>query len=678
EKSTATIDDGNVAIGSFDANVMVLTLENVNLFAGVGGSLNANGAGLADDTVNKDNGIGFYVEGVSLKLVTVQNTADLTKKYTGLELSLSEAGLVGIPDLTLKVSGAVQVNKGPVGLDRLNWTQVTGTGNELESVDLNMTAALELAVTGTMTLDAFGFVVATGTLTLEKSTATIDDGNVAIGSFDANVMVLTLENVNLFAGVGGSLEVDVFVGVGPYFVDSDNDLISDSTDSNAAGLVLEKVNLAVALFKPTNTGDGSNYYALRAEASTISILGLDLGGSESFTLSASKYVLEVNSGKDGTTQAASAVDFSKLAGGTYTVDTGLNSSVEFNYNSNLTRVSIENALLTIGDYVYVNGGFSFTKQDSLEVQLNDSAKTKTYVDVLAFGAGNLDLFVGSGPYFEDTNGDNVIDYNDARNSDAVGLAVENVNFGLIIMKSQTNPAYKYISLKATADYVGLVGIDLLTISARGISVEYNGVSKTNTSYKTVVDFNAMNYTLDTGAGELVFTAGNNLLKATIEEVDLQISDYIFVHGSLAFERGDGLTNIKLSDGATTLGTEANPVSTINIGASGLTMFVGINGPYWNDLDGDEQIDSDELNDDAVGLAITNANLAMTLFKAQNSTTKYIAVKASADQLGFVGTDIFSLEASTVVVELNMASGTGVDSTTPVIPDYRHKPQKPGK
>jgi len=38
------------------------------------------------------------------------------------------------------------------------------------------------------------------------------------------------------------------------------------------------------------------------------------------------------------------------------------------------------------------------------------------------------------------------------NSDAVGLAVENANFGLIVMRPTNDTMTKYIALKATANY----------------------------------------------------------------------------------------------------------------------------------------------------------------------------------------------------------------------------------
>ena len=55
----------------------------------------------------------------------------------------------------MTVSGDVQVNKGPVA-GRLDWSQVTGTGNELPGVTLTMDQTVDLAVGGSGALDAFG------------------------------------------------------------------------------------------------------------------------------------------------------------------------------------------------------------------------------------------------------------------------------------------------------------------------------------------------------------------------------------------------------------------------------------------------------------------------------------------------------------------------------------------
>jgi hypothetical protein len=116
--------------------------------------------------------IGFSVpSGATLDLVLVQDQATPANKYTGLEASITNAGLVGIPDLDLTVSGDVQVNKvsGATGL--LDWSAVTGAGNELPDVTLTMDETVELAIqNGSVALDAFGFVVLGGTFDLTKQT----------------------------------------------------------------------------------------------------------------------------------------------------------------------------------------------------------------------------------------------------------------------------------------------------------------------------------------------------------------------------------------------------------------------------------------------------------------------------------------------------------------------------
>ena len=236
------------------------------------------------------------------------------------------------------------------------------------------------------------------------------------------------------------------------------------------------------------------------------------------------------------------------------------------------------------------------------------------------------------------------------------------------------------------------------------------------------------YDLDTGNGHLNFDATGRVLRASVADAQLQIGSYVFVRGAMAFEKGPD-ADVILSDGITPA-----HVSTINVGAQGLTMFFGANGPYWTDLDEngsvswsfktgttdpsrtltagsvtigsttytagtqnnvlpDETVitlsssdapvtldgvqygdlnhdgkvdvgETSELNGDAVGFAITNADLALALLKT--GTTKYIGLKATADQIGFVGTSVFQLGASSVVVDLNLASGSGITESSPVV------------
>ena len=333
-----------------------------------------------------------------------------------------------------------------------------------------------------------GFVQVRGGFAFSKSDpvlATLSDGK------SKNLQVTTFGFNNLSA----------FVGAGPYWNVNGDGTFSDTPNPDAAGLLLSNGKLALALFKPTDRSDTSSYYSVNAALESVSLPGLASGGSsDSFELSASGYRIEVNGGTNDV-----AVDFTSLNNGRLTVDTSTSNSIDFAYTSYLQKVAIENATLSIGEYVYVSGGLSFTKYKDLKVKFSNPEKTDLMVNAYAFGAGSVDLFVGSGSYFVDTHtspdpptttargegADGVIDEFDNRNTEAVGLAMENVNFGLIIMRPTMDTATKYLALKATADSVGMVGIDDFKLSASGISVEYNTVKKTGaTSTTPVVDFKA--------------------------------------------------------------------------------------------------------------------------------------------------------------------------------------------
>ena len=618
KQTGVAIDDGSL---SFNADVLSLALT-ASGFVGSGASLGQD-PDASTATVVTTDAIGFSVPSATLDLVLVKDRAS-TNKYTGLQVSLTNAGLVGIAELGLTVSGTVQVNKGPAGGARLDWSQVTGAGNELPTATLAMSHNLELAATGTVWVDLFGFLQAYGDFALSKFSTTV---TLAGESTQTSVDVLTF----------GMNNVNVFVGAGPYF-QSDGTLHADS--GNAIGLEFENVSLALALFKRTAGPGSGSYYAFSAFAQDFTLVGLeDLGDSP---LDASGYRIEVNGGKTG------AINFAAGVGpghDVFEVATGPSTSAEFHYRSALQRVALENATLTIGEYVYISGGFSFTRQTSMDVALSGGSGTDR-VDVFAIGAGNVDVFVGSGPYF--------IEGSDVPDPGAVGLVLENVNFGILLMKSTNTPSTKYTALKATADHVGLVGLDSLVLSASGIDVEFNSSKRADGK---VVDFHEDVYKLDTGSGELEIDYATKLLRASVDDAKLQIGSYVFISGGLAFEKGTK-RNVSLTSGM-------KEVTAIDVGAEDLTMFFGVDGPYWNDLDHDQVVEDGETNPNAMGFAITNANLAMTLMKAA-SGDKYLALHATADQVGFVGIKAFQLEASKVEVDLNLALGAGVTSTTPVV------------
>jgi hypothetical protein len=260
-----------------------------------------------------------------------------------------------------------------------------------------------------------------------------------------------------------------------------------------------------------------------ARAGDIELIGLDVGGSDVFTLEASGYRIEMNGGSNGS--VAAAINFSKMDGGKFTVETGpgQDQTFEFDYKSGLQRVAIENAVLTIENYLYISGGISFTRQTALTVTLSGTPGTTRVVDAFSFGAGSVDIFAGdspNGPYFDGT---------DEHPDGATGLVLENVNFGFVVMRptSAAQKGEKYLALEATANFAGLIGIDGFKLSAAGITVEYNGIKSSGPNTTKVVDFNASGgFSIDTGNGEIELDYDSKRLLVSIEEADLQIADYV--------------------------------------------------------------------------------------------------------------------------------------------------------
>ncbi|MDA1013526.1 MAG: hypothetical protein O3A00_03615, partial [Planctomycetota bacterium] len=223
------------------------------------------------------------------------------------------------------------------------------------------------------------------------------------------------------------------------------------------------------------------------------------------------------------------------------------------------------------------------------------------------------------------------------------------------------------------------------LSGSGINVEFNTVTG-GADGAPVVDFKTSfpdpdvggplttGYQLDLGNGKLNLDYSKELLRASVATADLQIADYVYVHGGLAFEKRSDV------DMTLTGASSTTTMSGFDIGAKGLSMFFGVNGPY-SDTNGDGKIDSkDDINPEAVGLAISNVDLALTVLKPDGGTTRYIGLTASADGFEFVGSDDFQLESGAIEVELNLATGQGVTAATPVVdfsafsdPDFPGQP-----
>ncbi len=110
------------------------------------------------------------------------------------------------------------------------------------------------------------------------------------------------------------------------------------------------------------------------------------------------------------------------------------------------------------------------------------------------------------------------------------------------------------------------------------------------------------------------------------------------------------------------------MNTLTIGASNVEAFVGVDGPYWNATNPDGipdrdpitgQIVSSEINSSAVGLVIDNLTFGLFLGTPTlpGDPIRYVALKATASDVAFVGVHGLTATAQNIDIEINMSSPT---------------------
>ena len=266
-------------------------------------------------------------------------------------------------------------------------------------------------------------------------------------------------------------------------------------DANTADdTVVSVEDLVAALDDPTNGGDGDEI--------------LDLDEAATLTATLAEVVAEDADGDD------------KLDLDGFEVRTGVTTPpVYINFDGN-QRIggSVEEVTIMISEFVHIRGSIAFEQGPvqtvavggGLLTELTQDAANALLADLgfpddtqipildavekeLAFmtiGAANVHAFIGmDGPYWiddldgdgnldneepgEDLDGDGVFG-EDEVNDDAVGVVVDDFDFGLSIMKP-TNPLDfgRYFALKASAKSIALRGIEGVIAEATELLVEVN-------------------------------------------------------------------------------------------------------------------------------------------------------------------------------------------------------------
>ena len=279
------------------------------------------------------------------------------------------------------------------------------------------------------------------------------------------------------------------------------------------------------------------------------------------------------------------------------------------------------------------------------------------MNLMTVGAADVHAFVGvGGPYWQDSNGDGVVDSTNP--AGAMGIALEDVGFALALMKPVAGgPTYYGLSGRGSASFVGINGF---TLDAQEILLEVNQTSDAS---------NAVNFSLLPGGGLSVPTGpatpgvqigfNDDLLRAR-GFITLGISDFVHVNGNFALEKGAART-ARLTNGGIV------DVDMLKIGATGVHAFVGLGGPYWRDTGSaahpgasgtpDGIIDGHDAPDavGALGLALGSADLGLVLMKPlAGGNTSYYALKASGS-VDLVGLPLLDVSAQELTIEVNKSN-----------------------
>jgi len=459
----------------------------------------------------------------------------------------------------------------------------------------------------------------------------------------------------------GAQDVNVFVGYGPYFIDSNNDGIineSDTPGADAMGFAMGNLDIGLLILDPTESVDPKNIipnmYALKVSTGDIGIKGMDF-----LTLSAEKVVLELNQGASWAEgdEWIPSVDFKASFPDTqgYVV----NEEVTIDFEVLSIGVKLTNAQIQLAEFVHISGDFAFDKGSTVVVTVNAGLLgdiSGIEVETMNVGAKNVQAFVGvNGPYRSDTNNDGVVDESDDINDSAVGFLIDDLDLGMTLMApTMTIPGLaeqpNMAALKASANSVAFKGFsdDIVKLEVNELVVELNLASQGlyvnfAKSFEAEGDEPA-GYKVETGGEPVYLDFDSEMIRATTGLATMILADFVYLRGGFAFQK-------KHEENATFkipgLDFEA-PAEVLTVAGSNVYAFAGLNGPYLDDTNNDGIIDdNDDVNDDAVGIHIADLNFALAMMTPSLGAgpagqapgdLKFFGFKGKVGQAGLVGAE----------------------------------------
>ncbi len=406
--------DGTTTLS--DARAMTVTLGDVTLWVGPGGSLNDNGTAtdvtdattLSDDTVQAGD-LGFSGHVDSMKLASLKDLKGNTNptddvSYLALDISGLSASLVGLEDVLAFNAWDVgvllnsasdndgNVNTTPGKLDWASFTVTDGVGLPDFNDDLN--AGVDLSISGAATLNVLSglAVLKVGEFNMQLGHVSGSDGTTTLS--DARAMTVTLRDVTLWVGPGGSLNDN---GTATDVTDATT-LSDDTVQAGDLGFSGHVDSMKLATLKDlkaiANPTDDVSYLALDISGLSASLVGLE----DVLAFNAWDVGVLLNSASDSDGNANTTPG--KLDWASFTVTDGVGLP-DFNDDLNAgVDLSISGAAA-----LNVLDGLVVLKVGSFEMQLGevsggDGTTTLSDARAMTVTLGDVTLWVGPGGFAE--------------------------------------------------------------------------------------------------------------------------------------------------------------------------------------------------------------------------------------------------------------------------------------
>ncbi|MDD5216296.1 MAG: hypothetical protein PHQ03_12295, partial [Methylococcales bacterium] len=527
--------------------------------------------------------MGLKLGEVDFALAMFANAAAPTEHWTALKATAGSVELVGVSEVTISAKTiAVEINL----QDAATKTVLDFKEKALQigdiSFDFDGSKGEIIRAAGELSINVANFFAVNGKFGFEKSTEklTLSDGK----TVDANALKLGATGVSAFAGLNG---------------DSENPL----------GFVLDDVDFGLALLSDSQNA-ARRWTALQANAKSVAFVGVDDVSIAGKTLN-----LAINTADS----EGLVVDFKKQ---NLKIATGSNSEVTLDLDGKLGKLTRATGEfdLNLANFFSVSGSFAFEKS-TREVTLSDNSKVQT--DAITFGGAKVNAFAG-------LNG----------NSDAkMGFELADLDFGLALFSEQKNTAHQWVSLQATAEKVGFVGIDGFAVSAKKLAINYNQADEKG----IVVDYAAQPFEIATGSENASITldmdGSQGALIQAVGQLDINVMDFFQVSGEFAFEKSTQEVTLSDQSKATT--------DLLTVGGHNVSAFAGLNGG----------------SADKMGLEVKNIDFALALLTDQKDVQRrWLSLKTNAGAAAFVGVEGLTVAANNLFVEVNQSIGKDSDVT----------------